>query len=234
VSDYSYSEYKFSLITTVEGEDYKEDLYVRYNVPDTDAKLINNKYYQLNKEYYYSYRLEMTVKKENFETDIVDLPTYMESYLYISCLEYNELTEMLRIAGKAFVWDCDFGVDSNPHYIVYLTNMETGDVYYKESQGLSSLEGFYYKNMTSDANEVFGTNYDYSNIFYDVYFDISQLPEGTYYSFVKIISNDILDYVDLKTRASIDQLDYSSDDITITSQRNYDNKNCIEIIIDKK
>ena len=234
ISDYAISEYKFRLITNVEGVDYSQDIRVQNDTVDSDIIEVNEKKYQLTKEYYYQYRLELNVSKFATESDKTDLPTRMESSIYVSGIEYNEITNSIRIAGDAFAWKTDFDLSKNPTYELYLINTDTGELFSENSNGLTSLDGMYSEDLTSIINKKFSTNYNYANIWFDTTFSIEDLPDGKYTGIVKIITDDIKDYVDLKTSAAISMLDYTSTELDISSNINSNNKNKIEIVINKK
>jgi beta-N-acetylglucosaminidase len=234
ISGYDISEYKFRLITNVENVDYTQDIRVQNDTVDSDVVEVNEKQYQLTKEYYYKYRLELNISKVALEIDKKVLPTRMESSIYISGIEYNETNNSIRIAGDAFAWKADFDVNKNPKYEVYLINTVTGDVFVESSDGLDSLEGMYYEDLSSIINNKFDTDYSYTNIWFDTTFNISDLPEGSYVGVVKIMTDNITDFVDLKTNASISMLDFSSTELDLSSEINSNNKNRIKFIITKK
>lgn len=218
-------EFKFNLITTVEGKEFVQLLLGNPNVTTYINDFANNLNTNLFVNYLYSARLELQNNLYKIEVNSPNkLPSSKTGYQYLSKISINEATNELKVQGSGYIQNASFSTEDNPKFTVYLINQKDGKVFSSTVNGLNK-----FTDSTLSWNNSEGKNYNYDYTWFETIFNLSDLPDGNYLMKLKIETNSYAELVDFTGNNDGVFIDYSKDGKKLYAKRNQFNKLRVQI-----
>lgn len=225
--DLGQGEFKFNLVTIVEGKEYRDLLIGNPFVGSPTIKHKSNLNSNLFVNYNYSGRIEL--QNTLYSIDVISpnpLPSSKIAYQSISKINFDKMSNLLEVKGTAYIQKGSFSDTDNVKYTLYLINQADGTIVNATVPGIKK-----FTDDTSCWNNSEGKEYNYDNTWFEFKLPVENIPDGNYIMKLKIETNSYAEIVDLTGNNDKVYIDYTNDSQKIYAKRNRFNKLRIQLEI---
>lgn len=231
ISTLPMGDYSFTIKTIADGKEFTRTIYGFSSQKDSGTFKINDTTYgELKRQYEFSNRYELNIRNFNIELNAAKtkLPRIRESYQYLYKVGFDEASSVLTFKGTGFIWNGTFSAEKNPKFTLYLINKTTGEIISSESNGLTALTGG--DGSWSNTDQI-NDGHDYGHTWYEAQFSLAQLKDGDYSMKLKIETDDYVDLLDVKNRATLKLPSVDKDGKKLSITMNTKNKSKVELSV---